>query len=194
VNRLVVVKLGGGLAKEPGGLARAVAAVRQAARHGPLLIVPGGGVLVDGVRAAQRDLELTPTAAHWMAILAMDQFAHAIVSAMPDALVAHDAAEIRTALASGQVPVLAPYRWMLAADVLPHGWQATSDSIAAFIAGALDADRLVLLKPVAGTVDALVDPCFREVLPLGLDVVVLGREELGRLESVMRDAGRRTAG
>jgi aspartokinase-like uncharacterized kinase len=194
VNRLVVVKLGGGLAKEPGGLARAVAAVRQAARHGPLLIVPGGGVLADGVRAVQRDLELTPTAAHWMAILAMDQFAHAIVSVMPDALVAHDADEIRTALASGQVPVLAPYRWMLAADVLPHEWQATSDSIAAFIAGALDADRLVLLKPVAGTVDALVDPCFREVLPLGLDVVVLGREELGQLESVMRDAGRRTAG
>jgi hypothetical protein len=42
---------------------------------------------------------------------------------------------------------------------------------------------------VGGALDALVDPCFRDVLPLGLDVVVLGREELGRLESLVRDSG-----
>lgn len=193
MSRLTVVKLGGGLAKEPGGLARAASAIGQAARHGPLLVVPGGGVLADGVRAAEQDLELTPTAAHWMAILAMDQFAHAIASAMPGATVTHDAVEIGAALAAARVPVLAPYRWMLAADVLPHGWQATSDSIAAFVAGALDADRLILLKPAAGPVDAVVDPCFRDVLPLGLDVVVLGSEELRRLESLVRDRDRRTA-
>ena len=45
------------------------------------------------------------------------------------------------------VAVLAPYRWMRAADVLPHTWDATSDSVAAFVAGALDAERLVLVKP-----------------------------------------------
>ena len=43
--------------------------------------------------------------------------------------------------------VLAPSRWMRAADVLPHDWDATSDSVAAFVAGALDAERLVLIKP-----------------------------------------------
>jgi len=112
---------------------------------------------------------------------------------MPGATVVHDAVEIGAALAAARVPVLAPYRWMLAADVLPHGWQATSDSIAAFVAGALDADRLILLKPVGGALDALVDPCFRDVLPLGLDVVVLAREELGRLESLVRDSDRRIA-
>lgn len=184
MNRLVVVKLGGGLARTPGGLARAAAAVRQAARRCPLLVVPGGGALADAVRTAQRELDLSPSAAHWMAILAMDQFAHAIASATPEAVVVHDAAEVRAALAAGRVPVLAPYRWMVAADVLPHGWQATSDSVAAFLAGALDAERLVLLKPVSGPVEALVDPCFREVLPRGLRVVVLGSGELDRLATV----------
>jgi aspartokinase-like uncharacterized kinase len=184
VNRLVVVKLGGGLARTPGGLARAAAAIRQAARRCPLLVVPGGGALADAVRTAQRELDLSPSAAHWMAILAMDQFAHAIASATPEAVVVHDAAEVRAALASGRVPVLAPYRWMVAADVLPHGWQATSDSVAAFLAGALDAERLVLLKPISGPVEALVDPCFREVLPVGLRVVVLGSGELDRLATV----------
>ena len=38
---------------------------------------------------------------------------------------------------------------MRSADALPHSWEVTSDSIAAFVAGALDAGRLVLIKPAA---------------------------------------------
>lgn len=180
-----MVKLGGGLARAPGGLAAAATTVRRAAEHSPLLVVPGGGVLADAVRAAQGDLGLSPTAAHWMAILAMDQYAHAIACAMPDAVVVHDQLEIRAALELGRVPVLAPYRWMLAADVLPHRWEATSDSVAAFVAGALEAELLILLKPVSRPLEALVDPCFREVLPIGLDVVVLGAAEVDRLGALV---------
>jgi aspartokinase-like uncharacterized kinase len=189
VNGLVVVKLGGGLARVAGGLDAAGRAVGRAARHRPLLVVPGGGALADAVRAAERELTISQEAAHWMAILAMDQYAYAITCALPQGAVVHDLAEIGQALAAGQVPVLAPYRWMLAADVLPHRWEITSDSIAAFIAGALDADLLVLLKPVSGPVEALVDPCFQEVAPRGLKVVVLGSTELGRLEEVVAEPG-----
>jgi 5-(aminomethyl)-3-furanmethanol phosphate kinase len=187
VKRLAVVKLGGGLARTPGALARASAAIEKAAQRRRLLVIPGGGVLADAVRLAERELGLTPTAAHWMAILAMDQFAYAIASAIPGSRVVHDAAEIQDALAASVVPVLAPYRWMLAADVLAHGWQATSDSVAAFIAGALDAERLVLLKPVGGAVETLVDPCFREVLPKGLTVLVLGAGEMERLPMILQE-------
>jgi aspartokinase-like uncharacterized kinase len=175
---LVVVKLGGGLARVTGGLGAAGEAVSRAARHRPLLVVPGGGVLADAVRAA---------------LLAMDQYAYAITGALPDGVVVHDLGEIGQALAARQVPVLAPYRWMLAADALPHRWEITSDSIAAFIAGALDADLLVLLKPVAGPVETLVDPCFQEVVPRGLKVVVVGSAELERLEDVVLEPGRSAA-
>ena len=88
--------------------------------------------------------------------------------------------------------MLAPYRWMLAADALPHRWEVTSDSIAAFVAGALDARLLVLLKPVSGPVETLVDPCFSEVRPVGLAVAVVGAGELARLPSVV--AGREGEG
>ena len=63
--------------------------------------------------------------------------------------------------------MLAPYRWMRAADVLPHSWDVTSDSVAAFVAGALDAARLVLVKP-ATVPSEPVDRCFRHELPAGL--------------------------
>jgi aspartokinase-like uncharacterized kinase len=88
-------------------------------------------------------------------------------------------------LVAGDVPVLAPSRWLRAADVLPHSWNATSDSAAAFVAGALDARLLVLVKAVAGAVETLVDPWFEAVVPQGLRVEVVGVSELARLDAVL---------
>ena len=82
-----------------------------------------------------------------MAVLAM---AHPRISSpprMPRAMVVTDATEMSTALASRRIPVLAPYAWLRRADPLPHSWEVTSDSIAAWIARAIAASRLVLVKP-----------------------------------------------
>src|SRR5438093_11771119 len=51
---------------------------------------------------------------------------------------------------------------MRAAAVLPHTWQVTSDRVAAFVPEALDAERLILVKPAAGARQPSVrasDPC-----------------------------------
>jgi aspartokinase-like uncharacterized kinase len=82
-----------------------------------------------------------------MAVLGMDQYAHLIVSRMPRAVLVTDATEMSAALASRRIPVLAPYAWFRRADPLPHSWEVTSDSIAAWIARAIAASRLVLVKP-----------------------------------------------
>jgi aspartokinase-like uncharacterized kinase len=111
-------------------------------------------------------LRLSDEAAHWMAVLAMDQYAHLLADRLRDGVVAIDAEEIASALRAGRVPVLAPSRWLRAADPLPHSWDVTSDSIAAWIAGVLGARQLVLVKPpgVADSCDA-VDPYFLRALP-----------------------------
>jgi aspartokinase-like uncharacterized kinase len=189
VTGIVVVKLGGGLGRIRGALPEAGRVLAEAAHRRPLLIVPGGGALADAVRALDRELVLPATAAHWMAILAMDQYARVVAAHVPNGVVVHDRMEIASALEGGCIPVLAPYRWMLAADALPHRWEVTSDSIAAFVAGALDARLLVLLKPVSGPVETLVDPCFGEVLPVGLEVAVVGAGELDRLPGVVAGRG-----
>lgn len=180
----MLVKVGGSLARDPAALARAATAVAAAARRRPIVVVPGGGPFADQVRAFDREVRPSASAAHWMATLAMDQYAYALADAIPGAVVVHDGAGVRAALAGRRIPVLAPARWLLAADPLPHGWDVTSDSIAAFLAGALDASLLVLLKPASGPVEALADPRFPEALPAGLPVEVLGPDEFHRLESV----------
>lgn len=183
---LVVVKVGGGLSATPGALETVARALGNAARRHRLLVVPGGGPFADAVRAFDRHQGLSADAAHWMAILAMDQYAYVLVERIPGAVLVEEPGAIRTAVGQAGVAVLAPSRWLRAADVLPHDWSATSDSAAAFVAGALDAARLVLIKPASGGgAEEMVDPCFPSVLPAGLPWSVMGWQEVDRLEEML---------
>ena len=151
------------------------------------MIVPGGGPFADAVRRVDRRMGLPETAAHWMAVLSMDQYAHLIAARLSGAaVVVNDARAILEAIDAGRVPVLAPSRWLLDADPLPHSWDVTSDSIAAWIAGRLGARRLVLVKPpgVGATSDA-VDPYFTRALPHGVEATIVAADRIDMLRSAV---------
>lgn len=176
----VVVKIGGGLSAIPGALARTGTAVAAAAARVPLIVIPGGGPFADAVRRFGTVYPLSDSAAHWMAILGMDQYAFALAEQIPGARVVDDQVGIHNAWAADAIPVLAPSRWLRAADELPHRWEVTSDALAAYLAMLLGAGRLVLVKPVAGGME-LTDSYFRRALPAGMPCDILGVEELDRL-------------
>jgi aspartokinase-like uncharacterized kinase len=185
-SRLTVVKVGGGLSGTPGALDAVGAALARIGRRHRLLVVPGGGPFADAVRAFERRERLSADAAHWMAILAMDQYAHVLAERIAGAVLVEEPGTLGGALPGAGVAVLAPYRWLHAADVLPHSWDATSDSVAAFVAGALDAERLVLVKPAGDSAGPeMVDRCFASVLPAGLPCVLLGWERIGELAGML---------
>jgi aspartokinase-like uncharacterized kinase len=185
----VVVKLGGGLLAHPGALEAAAGAVAALARRWRVVVVPGGGPFADAVRALHRSAGLSEDAAHWMAILAMDQYGHLLAERIERAVLVEEPGSIAAAVGAGQVAVLAPYRWMRSADVLPHSWDATSDSVAAFVAGALDARHLVLVKPADGDPAGLVDRCFPLVVPAGLPWTVVGWRRLAELPGLLEAGG-----
>jgi aspartokinase-like uncharacterized kinase len=143
-------------------------------------VVPGGGPFADEVREFDRRVGISPDAAHWMAILAMDQYAHVLAGRIPHAVLVEEPDCIRGALARAGAVVLAPSRWMRSADVLPHSWDVTSDSIAAFVAGALDARRLILIKPDSAGSDP-VDPHFFTTLPAGMPYRIVGSDRIEEL-------------
>lgn len=171
--RPAVVKVGGGLFRLSGALEAVCGAVAALGRREPLVVVPGGGPFADLVRDVDRKGGLRADTAHWMAILGMDQYAHLLAERIDGAALVEESGAIGGALDAGRIAVLAPSRWLRAADPLPHGWDATSDSVAAFVAGALDASRLVLVKP-ADVGEEGVDPCFQTLVPAGLEVSVVG--------------------
>jgi aspartokinase-like uncharacterized kinase len=177
---LSVIKIGGGLAAVPGALDRVCRAVAACGFDHRILIVPGGGLFADRVREFDRAVGVSADAAHWMAILAMDQYAHVLADRIPGAALIEEPGALLQGLASSGVVVLAPSRWMRSADVLPHNWEVTSDSIAAFVAGAVDAARLVLIKPATELSDP-VDPYFATTLPVGMPYSILGCDRMDEL-------------
>ena len=169
---LTVVKVGGGLAREAGdGALRALCAeIAEAGSRHPLLVVPGGAEFADMVREHDHRFGLRPQAAHRMAILAMDQFGWALADLIPGAVRCVDLEAQR----AGVVSVLLPAALLAERDPLPESWAVTSDSIAAWVAGAAGAERLVLVKPVAGI--------FRTWPPTGEPIARLTVDELAALQ------------
>ena len=143
---LTVVKIGGGLGRAAGDAALRALCLRvgELAERHPLLVVPGGAEFADAARDHDRRFGLCATTSHRMAILGMEQFGWLLSDLISGAeRCAHLARP-----ADGRATVLLPAQ--LALDALPASWQVTSDSIAAWVAGQVGADRLVLVKPVDG--------------------------------------------
>lgn len=166
-----VIKLGGAAR-----FARALTALAAIPEDGRVLIVPGGGPFADAVRAVDAEHAIGDDAAHWAAILAMDQYAHVLAALIPGS-------RLVAAPPSGGpgLPILAPYRWLRAADPLPHSWDVTSDSIAAWVATAVGARRLLLVKPTArGGVDA-----HFECVKGSTDVRVIGVQAIDAVPTVL---------
>jgi 5-(aminomethyl)-3-furanmethanol phosphate kinase len=146
-----VLKVGGSLSQRPRALRRLMTSLEALARTCTLVVVPGGGRFADEVRRADRRFGLGSSSTHWMAILAMDQLAHVLCDLTRSAVMVRSPREV----GAGRLNVLAPSMWLIETDPLPHSWDVTSDSIAAWVARALEARRLILVKsadaPVAAT-------------------------------------------
>jgi len=187
-----VVKLGGGALAHVGHFEAVLAAIAAAARDRRLLVVPGGGPFADAVREVDRRLRLSNDAAHWMAVLAMDQYAHLVAARLAGSVLVAEPRGIAAALgagAVGRIPVLAPYRWLRETDPLPHEWMVTSDSIAAWVAGMVCARRLVLVKPPGAAGNELVDAYFSRALPAHITPVIVPADRLDALHSALRSTG-----
>src|SRR5437867_1295704 len=182
-----VVKLGGGVLVSAEILEAVLSVVVVAAQSQSLLIVPGGGPFADAVRDVDRRLGLSDAAAHWMAVHAMDQHGRLIADRLPNARLATEPREISWTIDARQIPVLEPFRWLVDADPLPHSWDVTSDSIAAWVAGRVGARRLVLVKP-AGAEGHVVDAYFTRALPGGVEAAVVAADRIDALRATLRVA------
>ncbi len=188
-----VVKVGGALLSHPAHLEPVLDAIGIAARERRILVVPGGGPFADAVRDLDPQLKPSDDAAHWMAILAMDQYAYFMAERIPEGKIVETPRTIATALAAGHVPVLAPFHWLRDADPLPHTWDVTSDSIAAWVAGEVGATRLVLVKPPDRRPKGLlyeasgdvVDAHFQQALPKGVTSVIVPADQIDALRSAL---------
>ena len=181
----IVVKVGGSLLRHPEALDQVMAAVSGPPGSWRVLVVPGGGPLANTVREVDGALHLSADASHWMAVKAMDQLAEVLADRNEVAALVSDAHEVRETLRTARLPVLAPYRWLRDADPLPHSWDVSSDSIAAWIAGELGARRVVLVKAPGASGD-LVDASYDRTLRPTLESRVVTADDVTGLDAALR--------
>ncbi|QFY44328.1 amino acid kinase [Candidatus Methylospira mobilis] len=115
----------------------------KAVAHANAVIVPGGGAFADTVRVMQQRWGFGEQAAHDMAILSMQQYGRML----------GDMAGLPVFKKTGrfQPPHDRAVVWLPDPDALnqagvPVSWQVTSDSLAAWLAGQLHAEHLMLVK------------------------------------------------
>jgi len=136
-----VVKLGGSLAETP-HLPRWLDALSQTG----VIIVPGGGPFADAVRTAQARWRFDEATAHHMAILGMRQYGRMLAGLCPKLLMATTEEEL--ASRPGVAKIWLPLPELLDEANIPASWGVTSDSLAAWVAGRLQAANLLLVKSV----------------------------------------------
>jgi aspartokinase-like uncharacterized kinase len=140
-----VVKVGGSLAR---GAALPALGERLSAlgRQRRVVVVPGGGVFADAVREYDALHGLSAGAAHWMAVLAMDQYGYGLTDLIAGSTPVRSLSAARDVTRRGSVAVLLPHDLLRRTDPLPHTWSVTSDTIAAWVAARVGVRALVLLK------------------------------------------------
>ena len=187
---MIVLKVGGSLFEEAPGLLRHIKALGVDA-----LIVPGGGEFADVVRRIDREQGLSADAAHWMAVLAMDEYAYYLSD--------QTGIELTRSIAKKKdVRIALPYEILQKNDELPHSWDVTSDTIAAWIAlkigcpliKATDVDGIVingeLIKHVNASQILDVETCVDQALPGFLiehhmDVFIVNGKHADRVEKAI---------
>ena len=211
-----VIKVGGSLSRT-NSLRELCVLLGELGRRRRLLVVPGGGPFADAVRVCDATFGLSDAAAHWMAILAMDQLGFLLADLVPESEPVRDADAARQTALAGKVPVLLPFDLLRRTDPLPHSWEVTSDSIGAWVAGYVGAPAFVLLKsteelpedagpeggngvgPVTVTLEQLarwegVDPYLTTVLPgSGLDLWIVNGNRPDRLRELLEKGSTRGA-
>ncbi len=200
-----VVKLGGSLLDLPDLASRLRRFIDSQCDSRALLIVVGGGKIVDAVRDYDSIHSIHPITSHWLSVDLMHSTAMLLQALLPELPLLADTCELSSfvwAETKGaetiavvdsvvkKVAIVSPlcfYSRSCNAQVLPIGWQTTSDSISAFLATMLRADELILLKSTDGSKadgqdiqdqqihheQSLVDKAFQSVVPDWLKVRIV---------------------
>jgi 5-(aminomethyl)-3-furanmethanol phosphate kinase len=140
-----VVKLGGGLNKDP--LLPAWLELMVQLGGGRVIVVCGGGNFSDEIRQLQLHWNMGSAPTHCMSVLAMTQSAYIAHGLAPKLQLAANESSIRQVLRAGQTALWLPLELLDGQDCNPSGdGNVSSAGIALDLACRLNAERLVFIK------------------------------------------------
>jgi len=153
-----VVKFGGSMLADVAAAARVAAVLADPPDGEGLLVFPGGGPTDKVIEAIARQVGFDGPTINPACMRALDQTG-ILLAAMEERLTAVDnLADARDVLARAHVPVLLPSKLILSLDVFTREDVITSDSLAAYFAFVVGAERFVVLTDVDGVYESIDGP------------------------------------
>ena len=115
----------------------------------PVVVLGGGGDIVDSIRRLHQVHGLSEKVSHWMAIYALDLTGHILLKLLPDAVCWENP---HRPPVDKKITILMPSKFCKMDAVrnpmecIPETWDATSDSLSVRVATAWGFDTLILCK------------------------------------------------
>jgi len=143
----MIIKLGGSLLTK--GRENVHCLSDYAEKHAiSIVIVPGGGPFADVIKKLSD--RISDDTAHWMAVLAMHQYGLFLADGELEIPLVESIDGLKNA---GHICIVLPYKILKDDDCLPHTWDVTSDTIAAFVAHKLGEKSFIKVTDVDGMLD-----------------------------------------
>lgn len=173
---ITVVKLGGSLLDLPDLHARWTRFVQVEHLTGRILLIVGGGNIVEAVRHYDTIHGLNHVQSHWLCVDLMNSTAGLLSQLLQGVTVLTrpeqlddwitDQSEHLVMHSTSLTAIVAPsafYHRQLRSECLPIGWQTTSDAISGLLSSVVGATQLILLKSTEASSEAspLLDDTFK---------------------------------
>ncbi|WP_421078419.1 [5-(aminomethyl)furan-3-yl]methyl phosphate kinase [Methanothermococcus sp. Ax23] len=117
-----------------------------------IIVVPGGGAFANVVRDLNEKGGLNNRSSHKLATMSMD-LTGIYFSEISGIKTADNLYDAKKLLEEENIVILLPSKIVLSTDELPHSWDITSDSIAAYIARLLNLNNIIIATDVDGIYD-----------------------------------------
>ncbi len=141
---MIIIKIGGSLYDSP--FLKEWLDSLASIENQQIIIVPGGGPFADQVRSATEQWKIDEIPAHYMAVMAMQQYAYLLSSLNDKITLLHSFEDFSKNTSDSCLMMWLPYNDVAHKCDFPENWQTTSDSLAVWLADTIKAQKLCVVK------------------------------------------------
>ncbi|ENN96420.1 aspartate/glutamate/uridylate kinase [Methanocaldococcus villosus KIN24-T80] len=117
-----------------------------------IIIIPGGGKFADTLREIDKNLSLSPSISHKLAIKCMDILGE-VFSDIGGIKAYDNLFDLKREIKKERIAILLPSKLLLSTDISEHSWNVTSDSLTLYISKFLNVKNIIIATDVDGIYD-----------------------------------------
>lgn len=146
----ILVKLGGSLLDDLEKCRLLTSELSELGRHHNIVVFPGGGPIDNYIEDLDKTISFLPEIHHNLCARAQDQTGLIFGSMCSNAQFFSSFSDMKKIFDDHKLAVMLPMNMIIQLNVFEQSWEITSDTMAAYFADLLSADKFAILTNVDG--------------------------------------------